>query len=331
MTLDLLRALVAAPSPSRAEGPATEVIAAFLGGEVRRLGQNIASIRDAGPGPTLLLLTHHDTVPATAAWTRDPHRPTEEGGRLYGLGANDAKSSVAAMATAFRTATLGRGRLIFVSAAEEEVGRGGAEVFLPTLPTPDEAIVGEPTGLRVAVSQNGLLVLECQAHGRAGHAARPHLADNAIVRAARDVVALHSLDWSPDTLAVTIIGGGERHNVIPDRCRYTLDLRTTSDHDGLVSRVRATVESEVTVRSDRFRAVTTPTEARVLSLARAALPESSTFHSPTLSDWAHLRVPAIKWGPGLSEVSHTADEWVELAMVEQAAVAYRSVVERFLA
>jgi acetylornithine deacetylase len=329
--IDLLRALVAAPSPSRAEGPATDVLEAWgKGWDYRRDKENIAFFKDTGrPGPTLLLISHHDTVPATAAWTRDPHVPEVVEGKLFGLGANDAKGCVAAMATAFDAASPARGKLIFASVCEEEVGRGGAEVFVPTLGPVDEAIVGEPTGLDVAVSQHGMLLLECVAPGRAGHAARPHLADNALYTACRDALALEALDVSPDTLAVTVMRAGERHNVIPGSAQFTVDLRTRTDHAALIARVRAAVRSEVSVRSDRFRPVATPKHARVL--AAALRTGARPFDSPTLSDWAHLHgVAAIKWGPGLSEVSHTADEWVELAMVERAAGAYLSAIHEVL-
>jgi acetylornithine deacetylase len=342
----LLRDLVAARSPSREEGPAVDVMEAWLranapGTAVIRADRNLAAIAESGaPGPTLLLVSHLDTVPATAAWTRDPWAPTIEAGRMYGLGANDAKASVAAMATVFSQARPKRGRLVLATVCEEEVGRGGLEVFLPQLPPADSAIVGEPTGLDVAVAQNGLLILDCEARGRAGHAARPHLADNAIYTAARDILALEGLVLERvhpaagrTTHAVTIVAGGERHNVIPDRARYTVDLRTTPayTHAELVDIVRAAVKADVTVRSDRFRPVETPSGAAVLAASQRARPIARTFASPTLSDWAHLvGVAAIKWGPGLSEVSHTADEWVELAMVEEAVGAYASVVSELL-
>ena len=248
---------------------------------------------------------------------------------MYGLGANDAKGCVAAMAVAFRRARIARGRLVFAAVCEEEIGRGGAEVFLPTLPPADEAIVGEPTGLQIATSQLGMLLLECEAKGRAGHAARPHLAENAIYAAARDILAVEALSIALGGVgAVTVVNGGDRHNVIPDRCRYTIDFRSEVPHDVLIERVRAAVGAEVTVRSDRFRPVATPSDARVLAAARAT--GATAFASPTLSDWVHLTCPAIKWGPGLSEVSHTADEWVEVAMVERAVEDYTRVIEQVL-
>ncbi len=344
MTLELLRRLVAAPSPTGQEGPAADVMEEWLrrrGVPVLRIDRNIAAFREgAAPGPTLLLCSHLDTVPATASWTRAPYTPTVEAGRLYGLGANDAKASVAAMSVAFATAAVRRGRLVLAATCEEESGRNGLEAFLPRLPRPDAAIVGEPTGLHIAVAQSGMLILDCFTEGKAGHAARPHLADNAIYKAAADIVKLESLELERvhprlgrTTHAVTVIQGGERHNVIPDRCQYTVDLRTTPayTHAELVERVQARVSARVQVRSGRYRATETPEQTPVLVAAERAWPAGRRFCSPTVSDWAHLHgIPAIKWGPGLSEVSHTADEWVELQQVDAAAEAYARVVEELL-
>ncbi len=342
--VELLTRLVAAPSVSGQEGPAASIVEEWAtkhGFEAKSPhGWNRLVVREAAaPGPTLLLLSHLDTVPATSQWTRPPWAPTQEGARLYGLGANDAKGCLAAMMLAFRDAPLPRGRLILAAAAEEETGREGFERVAGTLPPIDAAIVGEPTGLDVATAQNGLLILDCVARGRAGHAARPHLADNAISILARDIVAVEALTLDRlhpvagrTTHAVTIAHAGDRHNVIPGEARWTIDLRTTDAYTTaeLVAAVRGVVRSEVVVRSDRFAAVSTPGGARILGAARRARPEAREFASPTLSDWAHLRgIPAIKWGPGRSEVSHTADEWVELASVEDAVGAYTRAIAAY--
>lgn len=324
----LLRDLVAARSPSREEGPAADLVEAWLQGkgEVLRRDRNVALIRRMGPGPTLLVCSHHDTVPATSAWTRDPWSPEVEGGRLYGLGSNDAKGCVAAMAVACASANFQRGTLVFAAVCEEEVGRGGLEAFLPELPAPDTAIIGEPTGLDIAISQSGLLVLDCVNRGRAGHAARPSLADNPIPAMARDIVALGDFPG-----VVTMVQAGERHNVIPAEAKWTIDVRTRTEHAALIAAARKRVSARINVRSDRFRPVSTPPDAPILRAAQRARPTARTFDSPTLSDWAHLgHIPAIKWGPGLSEISHTADEWVELAMVEAAVGAYRRCFEEVL-
>ena len=342
--IPLLERLVAARSPSREEAPVVDVFeswAAGAGFRVHAVGNNRWVVREAAvAGPTLLLLSHYDTVPATPAWSRDPWVPTREGDRLYGLGANDAKGCLAAMMEAFAGAQLAVGRLILVAAAEEEVGRNGFEVVFPRLPRLDAAIVGEPTGLDIATAQNGLLVLDCVARGRAGHAARPHLADNALYTMAHDLLAIEALSLprvhpraGSTTCAATIAQGGERHNVIPGEARWTVDIRTTDAYtvEELVALVRERVQSEVEVRSARFVAVSTPPGADILAAAYAGWGSAVEFASPTLSDWAHLHgVPAVKWGPGASERSHTADEWVEVSQVEAAVGAYRLAIEYFL-
>ena len=342
MVVSLLADLVAARSPSREEGPAADVIAAWCHGkgDILRAGHNVAMIRSGAPGPVLLVCSHHDTVPATASWTRPPWEPTIDSGRMYGLGANDAKGCVSAMAVACAAANVRRGTLIFAAVCEEEIGRGGLEAFLPLLSPLDTAIIGEPTGLEIAVAQNGMLILDCVNRGRAGHAARPHLANNPIPAMARDILAVDQLTLDRihpaagrTTHAVTLVHAGERHNVIPDEARWTIDLRTTASytHAELAQIVANLVQAEVIVRSERFHPVQTPAGAAVLRAALKARPSAKTFASPTLSDWAHLgAIPAIKWGPGLSEVSHTADEWVELAMVEAAVDAYRATIEELL-
>lgn len=343
----LLTELVAIPSVSGDEEAVAAHLAAWL--EERGLTPTVDDrnlhVRIAGraPGPVLLLNSHLDVVPPGDGWLADPFVPRLIDGRMIGRGANDAKASVAAMAVA--TVALAadppaRGELVFAATCEEERGRDGLERLLPTLGPLDAAIVGEPTGLHPAVAQNGLLLLELYPRGRAGHAARPHLADNAISIAARDIVAIEGLTWEPAnphvgpmTLAVTQIEAGTAHNVIPDRARIVVDIRTIPEipPHAVVERIRSVVRSEVRVRSDRLAPVATPAGAAILDAVLRALPDARPFGSPTLSDWAHLAgVPAVKLGPGLSEVSHTTEEWVELAQVERAADAYRQIARTYL-
>jgi acetylornithine deacetylase len=263
---------------------------------------------------------------------------------MIARGCNDAKASVAAMAIAMvrlAESPPETGEIVFAPTCEEERGRNGLEKFLPSLGRIDAAIVGEPTGLQPAVSQNGLLILELTARGKAGHAARPRIAVNAIDIAARDVAMLHDLRWEPEdphvgpmTLVVTQIQAGTAHNVIPAECRMVVDIRTIPGIPprDVVERVRSVVRSEVHVRSDRLPPVKTPEGARILDAVLATLPGAVPFGSPTLSDWAHLRdIPAVKIGPGISEVSHTIDEWIELAEVERAVGVYEGIARAYLA
>ncbi len=342
----LLAALVRTPSPSGEEEAVVALLAEWLetrGVAARVEGRNLEARVGRGE-PVLLLNSHTDTVPPGEGWTRDPFGAAVEtvagARRLYGRGSGDAKASVAAMAAALvRLRDLRGGTVVLAATCEEERGRGGFGAFRPSLGPLDGAIFGEPTGLRPAVAQRGLLVLELTARGRAGHAARPHLAVNAIEVAARDVVALAALDWperdprlGPTTLAVTRIQAGHAHNVIPDRCDLVVDLRTIPElsPEAATARVRAAVASEVRVRSDRFRPVATPPDSRLWAAVRAVLPEAEPFGSATLSDWAHLAdAPGVKLGPGASERSHTVDEWVDLAEVNRAVTVYEAIARRF--
>ncbi len=343
----LLGALVAIPSVTTEEAAIASFLADWFqerGLAVRQDDRNLEiRVRGRAPGPVLLFSSHLDTVPVGPGWTVEPFVPAIGDGRMTGRGANDAKASVAAMAhamLALHADPPARGEVVFAATCEEERGRQGLERFLPSLGRIDAAIVGEPTSLEPAVAQNGLLILDLVAGGRAGHAARPQLADNAIERAARDVLALQALRWEPVdphvgpmTLAVTQISAGTAHNVIPGECRLVVDIRTIpaiSPAD-VVARIRATVASDVVVRSDRLAPARTPEGAAILAAILAELPGCRPFGSPTLSDWAHLvGIPAVKIGPGISEVSHTADEWVELAQVERAAGVYERIARRFL-
>jgi acetylornithine deacetylase len=342
---ELLAELVAIPSVTTEERAICDFLASWLverGLPVRVDDRNLA-VQVGGPGPVLLFSSHHDTVPVGSGWTVDPFAPMVHAGRMSGRGSNDAKASIAAFSCAMVALAADpppRGSVVFAATCEEERGRNGLERFLPSLGPIDAAIVGEPTDLRPAVAQNGLLILDLVAKGRAGHAARPQLALNPIEIAARDIAALHALTWEPEdphvgpmTLAVTQITAGSAHNVIPDECRFVVDIRTIPAiaPAEVVARVRAAVRSEVLVRSDRLAPARTPEGARILAAVHAAVPGATPFGSPTLSDWAHLKgIAAVKIGPGRSEVSHTADEWVEVAEVERAALVYERIAREYL-
>ncbi len=345
--IGLLEALVRIPSVSGDEQAIATWFADFLtrqGLEVEVLDRNVvARVRGIRPGPTLMFNSHLDVVPVGPGWDTDPFVPTFVGDRMFGRGSNDAKASVTAMALA--AIALSKhppecGELLFAATCEEERGRAGLEKILPSLGKIDAAIIGEPTGLHPAVAQNGLLILELCAEGRPGHAARPHLAVNAIDIAAADVLALHALQWEPKnphvgpmTLAVTQIQAGTAHNVIPGECRMVVDIRTIPEipPEVVTGRVKATVKSQVVVRSDRLAPVRTPEGARILASVMSANPDGRPFGSPTLSDWAHLKaIPAVKIGPGLSEVSHTANEWVSLPEVERAVEVYERIARHYL-
>jgi len=344
--VELLQDLVRIPSPSGQEDAVVARLEdAFraLGFTPERRGRNLTTLLDGGEGPLLLLNSHTDTVPVGEEWTKEPLAAKIEDGRIYGRGTNDAKGPLTAMvlgaARAFEK-NAPQGRVMIAASCEEEVLGQGLEKLLPLLPRPDAAVVGEPTGLRPAVAQKGLIVLEITAAGRSAHAAHGG-GVNAIEAAARDVLALakirfekkHAALGSP-TLHVTQIDGGARHNVIPDRCKLVVDIRTTPDYavEEIVGAVKSVVEGSVHVRSSRLGSVETDPAHAVVQAALSANPAAQAYGSPTLSDWVFLKgIPTVKVGPGESKRSHTPDEYIEVAELEAGVAFYERLIRDYFA
>ena len=346
----LLKDLVRFPSLSHEE----EAIADFVeehvhsaGLPVKRHDNNVYFWLGQGPD-RLLLNTHLDVVPPSADHPYDPFQPTEVEGQLYGRGAVDAKASGAAMTTALLE--LARegfdpagGQVLVALTACEETGGGynGLQDLRPHLPELRAAIVGEPTDLQPCVAQKGLLILTVHARGKTAHAARAHLGDNAILRAARDLQILAEYSFDRDdphlgrpTLSVTTIEGGTARNVVPDHCTFTLDIRTTPayTHQEITASIAEQLESDVEVHSARIVPVSTPLSARIVQACRDALPGAEPFGSPTASDWMFLHdLPAVKLGPGSSEQSHTPNEHIDLDEVDRAVNAYKGIIRSYFA
>lgn len=340
--LDLLRQLIALPSLSRQEGESASLLEAYLqaaGARVRRIGHNVvAQSRGFDPAarPTLLLCSHHDTVPPSPGWTRDPYLPCEEGGRLYGLGSNDAGASLVCLLHLFlenQDRDLPFNLLLDCGAEEEISGAGGLRSVLPQFPCLSFALVGEPTGLKAAVAERGLLVLDGLARGVAGHAARNE-GVNALYRALDDIQVLRAHRFarlSPRLgevkLTVTQIEAGSRHNVVPDTCRFVMDIRPTEVYSPreIWQELQSLVSSELSPRNLEHRASATPEGHPLLQAAQAAGLE--TFISPTTSDWVCLPCPALKLGPGESARSHSADEFIRPQEIAEGLAVYRRLLD----
>lgn len=344
--VELLRETIRIPSESRNEDAVVarlESAMLELGLAPKKTGRNLTAMLDGGGGPLLLLNSHTDTVPVGQGWTRDPLAADIENGNIYGRGSNDAKGCLVAMMIGAQRAFASnapKGKVLIAASCEEEVLGQGLEVLLPTLPRPDAAVVGEPTGLKAAVAQKGLLLLEIIAKGVSAHAAHGG-GVNAVEAAARDVLALSKLAIENEhpalgktTMHVTQISGGDRHNVIPDRCKLVVDIRTTPSvsPDEIIALVKRTVHGEVVVRSNRLGSVETDPGHAVVRAALEANPSGRTYGSPTLSDWVFLRgIPTVKAGPGDSKRSHTPDEYLEVAELEAGVEFYEKLIRSYFA
>ncbi|WP_283390933.1 M20 family metallo-hydrolase [Millionella massiliensis] len=341
--IELLRRMIATPSVSREEERTADLLAEFLTSRgvdpVHRSHNNVwVRNRWFDPAkPTILLNSHHDTVKPNSAYTRDPFAPDIEVGKLYGLGSNDAGASVVSLIAAFLHFYEAEGlryNLCLALTAEEEVsGRNGIESILPELGELSFAIVGEPTGMELAIAERGLMVLDCVAHGKAGHAARNE-GDNAIYRAMQDIEWFRTYRFPQESqlfgnvkMSVTVINAGTQHNVVPAECRYTVDVRVTDRYtnEEVLEIVRSHVASDVTPRSTRLKPSyidpSHPIVAAGLALGR------HTYGSPTTSDQALLSIPSLKMGPGDSARSHSADEFVYVSEIEAGIDQYIAMLE----
>ena len=321
----LLEQLIAIPSLSREE----KAVADFLEDRLqdlhpRRHGNNLWMVK--GEGPVLLMDAHIDTVKPVAGWQRDPFTPTREEDRIYGLGANDDGGSVVSMIEAFRKARPIKHTLVLSLSAEEEVsGQNGLESVLPLIEADAGpircGIMGEPTGMQMAVSERGLMVLDCTARGVSGHAARGE-GVNAIYEALPDI------DWfRSHGMTVTQIQAGTQHNVIPDRCSFVVDVRTVGDNQAVLDAVLQAIHCEVKARSTRLNGSTIRGEHPLVQAAIAL--GIKRFSSPTLSNQAVCRFPTVKIGPGESSRSHTADEYICTGELEAAADVYLKLISTY--
>jgi acetylornithine deacetylase len=291
-----------------------------------RVGNNLWA--ECGDGPlTILLNAHIDTVKPAATYTRNPFGGECEGSTVYGLGANDDGGSVIAMLAVFmdllHQSLPGKRVVLTLTAEEENSGKNGIEMLLPLIGQVDLAIVGEPTSLKMAVAERGLMVLDAQAHGKAGHAAREE-GVNALYIALDDIQTLRQYCFEkvspflgPVKMTTTMIQAGTQHNVVPDTCTFVVDIRSNGlySNEEIFHLLQPIVRSTLTPRSTRLNASSTALDVPVIKRAQELGIE--VFGSPTLSNMALLNCPKVKFGPGDSARSHTADEYIHLHEIEQ--------------
>ena len=339
-SVELLSSLVRIPSHSREEAEAADFLAAHLqslGMEVHRAGNNLwVESEPAGSKPTILLNAHIDTVKPASGYTRNPYEPSLEGETLYGLGTNDCGGSLVALLEAFQILKSRPQpyRLVYSATAEEEVtGAGGIDLIFPEVGPIALGIIGEPTQMQMAVAERGLIVLDCTAHGRSGHAARGE-GENALYKALDDISRIRSHRFEKVSehlgevkMTATMISCGTQHNVVPDKCTFVVDVRPNGEYTNqqILDEIRSFVQSDVQPRSMRHNsssiAMSHPVVQRGLQLGLKA------FGSPTTSNQTRCDFTTLKIGPGDSARSHTADEYILVGEIERAVSAYVNLLD----
>ncbi len=356
----LLKEIIAIPSPSFEEDEVCSHISGWLSehgiGHIR-VGNNIIAEHISDPAkPTLMLCAHMDTVSPSPEYSFDPYKPDYQtaaevigkaSGKectpediVAGLGANDDGASLAAMIAAYRhlTATAaetGHPNLILVLSCEEErSGKDGMTGLWPEIASKvDFAIVGEPTGMKAATAERGLLVIDATAHGVSGHAARNE-GRNALYIALEDIRKLRghvfgkvSPRMGKVNLNVTQISAGSAHNVIPDRCDFVIDIRPTErySNEEIFAELQSICESELKPRNLSNRSSATFEDSPLQKTAESM--GIVTFSSPTTSDWMRISCDAIKMGPGESARSHKKDEFVFVEEIRKGIETYIEFIE----
>ena len=351
--VSLLTSLIEAPSFSKEEGKTAQILEKFL----RRsqvnygnIGYNIFALPNHydPKKPILLLNSHHDTVKPNPNYTRNPFKAEVEGGKLYGLGSNDAGGCLVSLIATFLFFTDQQNlshNIILVASAEEEIsGSGGIEYLLsqPTNILPfdpkkvDFAIVGEPTLLQLAIAERGLMVVDGVYTGKAGHAAREE-GVSALLKFVKDV---HAFDATKVFTKVSAFLGpvkvsptvafteNKAHNVVPTSFNFVLDCRINELYTftEVMDLLQESFHADLRPRSMRLRSsIISPDHPLVVSGIKMG---KKTYGSPTTSDKALMPFPALKMGPGDSARSHTADEFIYLNEIRDGIKDYIHIISK---
>ena len=291
--------------------------------------------------PTMLLNSHHDTVKPNSAYTNDPLKAIVKDGKLYGLGSNDAGgclvSLIATFTNFYSQKNLKYNLVIVASAEEENSGTNGLNSMLSIIPHIDVAIVGEPTLMNLAVAEKGLVVFDAVVAGTPSHAAHPN--NNNSIYNTIDV-----LKWFKDfkfekpsealgdvKMTVTQIAAGSQHNVVPAHVDLVVDVRV---NDAYSNQEIADILQEnspcttITPRSLRLNSSSIATDHDLVKAGIAM--GRKTYGSPTLSDQACLTCQSLKLGPGDSTRSHSANEFIYLAEIEEGIQIYVELLKRVI-
>lgn len=338
----LLQEMISIPALSREEHQRAGYLENFLQKwdiPVTRIRNNllVGDPERRGNTARILMNSHLDTVPPGEGWLSDPFVPRVYNGRITGLGSNDAGASVVTMIAAYldmRSVLEEDINLMLLISSEEEVsGANGISAVLQGLGHLDGVIVGEPTGMRPAVAERGLMVIDAEVRGETAHAAGGG-GINAIYLAMQDIGSIASLqfpessEWLPEPGAqVTMISGGNRHNVVPGSCSYVMDVRSNDKYgnEEILALLREHCKAELIPRSTRLKPSLLPGDHFMMeAISSLGLPP---FGSSTLSDMAIIPFPAVKMGPGDSSRSHAAEEYILIRELDEGVLHYKEFLQ----
>jgi len=342
----LLKLLIATPSFSKEENETAEILGAFFdehGIPYSRVGNNIYAKNKSYDvkKESILLNSHHDTVKPNKGYTMDPFTPIEKDGKIFGLGSNDAGGCLVSLIATFlhyyHQDNL-KYNVVFAASAEEEIsGVNGIELVLPYLGNINFGIVGEPTKLEMAVAERGLMVIDCTAQGRAGHAARNE-GENALYKALDDINWIRDYKFEKvsdllgeSRLTVTVIDTeNKQHNVVPSQCKFVIDVRVNElySFEEILEALKQNLKSQFKPRTTRMKSTSIALDH---PLVKAGIALGKGYYgSPTTSDKALMPFSTLKMGPGDSARSHTADEYIYVAELEDGIQTYVKLLNQLV-
>ena len=344
--IELLKKLISTPSLSKEEDITASILFNFLENKgVKNPQRHLNNVWVVNKyfdssKETLMLNSHHDTVKPNNGYTRPPFEPQIEEGKLFGLGSNDAGGPLVSLIATFLyfydSPNLTYNLLLACTSEEEISGTNGIAALIKEVPQPSVAIIGEPTLMDMAIAEKGLMVLECTAFGKAGHAARNE-GENAIYKALKDIHWIQTFQFPKQSkmlglvkMTTTLINAGSQHNVVPDRCTFTIDVRTIDaySNEETLTIIKENISSEIKPKSLRLNPSSiSPNHPLVEAGKKLGM---TTYGSPTLSDQSLIDIPSLKLGPGNSSRSHTPNEFIYLKEIEDGIDTYIQLLQLFL-
>jgi succinyl-diaminopimelate desuccinylase len=354
--------------PPTREKPLAEWLVDFLDGlgvmaelqEVAPERANVISKIGEGEGPGLVLSGHIDVVPAgdMDLWTVSrPFEPVVKDGKLYGRGSCDMKGPDACILQAvkdLRDEEFKRQLTIVFTAGEDTGGWFVSKVLKEGKVRPSEALYGvipEPSMMNIVRCHKANGSARVIVHGRAAHSSRPELGVNAILKAMdllREVVHLqkelngmvHPL-LGPTTIKPTLINGGFKSNIIPDRCEITLNCRLIPLHGGseYINRWLEEIVAKCTERDDDFRATVmnargripleVPEDSEIVRLLKSILgtePIGAPYFTEAV-DYTEAGIPTVICGPGNIDQAHTPDEYITIDQLNKGVSLFKRLIK----
>lgn len=317
----------------------------------------VARLRGGGPKAPLCFTGHMDTVPLGAkGWRVDPFAGEMDGDKLYGRGASDMKSGIAAMVNACLVAAeipARRADLTLILTAGEETGSEGAAHLQKHGNLPGECgalVVGEPTSNYPLVGHKGSLWLELRTSGVTAHGSMPEKGVNAIYKAVDAVAKLRAFQFDAPphavlgapTLNVGTISGGLNINSVPDQATVGVDIRTIPGlpNSEVYEKIRSHIGGDLEIRRivDLDSVITDPEDGwmkEVFDLVEPFLGEApvargvSYFTDASVFSPAFSHAPTVILGPGEPAMAHKTDEFCHISRINEAAQIYLDIARRW--